>query len=108
MRTNQEKRYSRVSEGIYRYKSGGFHLPHKLAGRTTSRKLKSIELKSIELQAAGAGQISESAEGACSNSTGQRPDEYTHLAPPVAPGPKGQNPIARSAGPGIVGNENAG
>jgi hypothetical protein len=41
MRTNQEKRYSRVAEGICRYKSGGFHLLHKVEGKTTSHKLKS-------------------------------------------------------------------
>ena len=45
MRTDQEKRYSRVAEGIYRYKSGGFHLRHKVEGKTTWHKLKSVDLQ---------------------------------------------------------------
>ena len=44
MGTNQEKRYSRVAEGIYRSKSGGFHLRHMVEGKTTSHKLKSVDL----------------------------------------------------------------
>jgi len=45
MRTDQERRYSRVAEGIFRYKSGGFHFRHKVEGKTTWRKLKSNELQ---------------------------------------------------------------
>jgi hypothetical protein len=51
MRTNQEIRYSRVAEGIYRYKSGGFHLRQKLEGKTTWRKLKSGDLQSARREA---------------------------------------------------------
>ncbi len=51
MRTDQEKRYSRVAEGIYRYKSGGFHSRQKVEGKTTWRKLKSIELQGPMRQA---------------------------------------------------------
>ena len=51
MRTNQEKRYSRVAEGIYRYKSGGFHLRHKVEGKTTWHKLKSVDLQAARREA---------------------------------------------------------
>jgi len=51
MKTKQEKRYSRVAEGIYRYISGGFHLRRKVAGVTTWHKLKNTDLQAARREA---------------------------------------------------------
>lgn len=51
MRTKQEERYSRVAEGIYRYRSGGFHLRYKVGGKTTWHKLKSVDLQAARREA---------------------------------------------------------
>jgi integrase len=51
MRTKQEKKYSRVAEGVYRYRGGGFVLRFKMQGKTTWRKLKSADLQSARREA---------------------------------------------------------
>jgi len=51
MRTNQEKRYSRVAEWIYRYNSGGFRLRHKVEGKTMWHKVKSVDLQAASREA---------------------------------------------------------
>ncbi len=51
MRTKQERRYSRVAEGIYRYVSGGYHLWRKVAGVTAWHKPKSADLLAARREA---------------------------------------------------------
>ncbi len=51
MSKNQEKRYSRVSEGIYRYINGGFHLRYKVGGKSKWHKLKSPDLAGAKREA---------------------------------------------------------
>jgi hypothetical protein len=51
MSNSQSLRYTRVSEGIYRYKTGGFYLRRKVEGCITWVKLKSIDLQAARREA---------------------------------------------------------
>jgi hypothetical protein len=51
MSEKKESRFSRVVEGIYRYKSGGFYLRRRLAGKPVWHKLKNSDLQSARREA---------------------------------------------------------
>ncbi|MEI6491993.1 MAG: site-specific integrase [Verrucomicrobiota bacterium] len=51
MSEKNESRFSRVAEGIYRYKSGGFYLRCRLAGKPVWHKLKNSNLQSARREA---------------------------------------------------------
>ncbi len=49
--SSETKRLTRVAEGIYRYRTGGFYLRSKVSGRTTWHKLKSVDLQAARREA---------------------------------------------------------
>ncbi|MCX6968822.1 MAG: hypothetical protein NTV93_01535 [Verrucomicrobia bacterium] len=51
MSEKNESRFSRVAEGICRYKSGGFYLRCRLAGKPVWHKLKNSDLQSARREA---------------------------------------------------------
>lgn len=51
MSAKQSSRFSRVAEGIYRYKTGGFYLRRKIAGKPSWVKLQSSDLQAARREA---------------------------------------------------------
>jgi hypothetical protein len=49
--SSQEKRFVRVAEGVYRYRTGGFYARGSINGKPTWQKLKATDLKTAKREA---------------------------------------------------------